>query len=65
MRTAVPVQPVSLAAYDADTDRFLILDVSRYKSPPVWVETSAIFAAMNTTDSDAADKTRGYVIVGR
>ena len=26
-----------LAAYDADTDRFLILDVSRYKYPPVWV----------------------------
>ena len=54
-----------LAAYDADTDRFLILDVSRYKYPPVWVEASAIFAAMNTTDSDAADKTRGYVIVSR
>jgi hypothetical protein len=54
-----------LAAYDADTDRFLILDVSRYKYPPIWVEASAIFAAMNTTDSDAADKTRGYVIVSR
>lgn len=25
------------AAYDADTDRFLILDVSRFKYPPVWV----------------------------
>jgi hypothetical protein len=24
-----------LAAYDAETDRFLILDVSRYKYPPV------------------------------
>jgi hypothetical protein len=54
-----------LAAYDADTDRFLILDVSRYKYPPIWVEASAIFTAMNTTDSDAAGKTRGYVIVGR
>ena len=28
-----------LAAYDADADRFLILDVSRYKYPPVWVKT--------------------------
>jgi hypothetical protein len=32
-----------LAAYDADTDRFLILDVSRYKYPPVWV-TAANFS---------------------
>src|SRR5262245_49875297 len=26
-----------LAAYDAETDRFLVFDVSRYKYPPVWV----------------------------
>ena len=26
-----------LAAYDAKVDRFLILDVARYKYPPVWV----------------------------
>jgi hypothetical protein len=54
-----------LAAYDADTDRFLILDVSRYKYPPVWVEAGALFSAMDTTDSDADNKTRGYVLVGR
>jgi hypothetical protein len=54
-----------LAAYDADSDRFLILDVSRYKYPPVWVETSALFAAMNTTDRDNDNKSRGFVIVGR
>jgi hypothetical protein len=41
-----------LAAYDADTDRFLVLDVSRYKYPPVWVSTADLFAAMNTPDSD-------------
>jgi hypothetical protein len=29
-----------LAAYDAETDRFLILDVARYKYPPVWVTSS-------------------------
>ena len=39
-----------LAAYDAETDRLLILDVSRYKYPPVWVATSELFDAMNTTD---------------
>ena len=43
------ISPV--AAYDADTDRFLILDVSRYKYPPIWVEAADLFAAMNTTDS--------------
>ena len=31
-----------LAAYDADTDRFLVLDVSRYKYPPIWVEAEAL-----------------------
>lgn len=54
-----------LGAYDADTDRFLILDVSRYKYPPVWVEAADLFTAMNTIDSDNNDKTRGYVVVGR
>jgi hypothetical protein len=57
------ISPV--AAYDADTDRFLILDVSRYKYPPVWVEAAALFSAMNTPDSDNADRSRGFVVVGR
>jgi hypothetical protein len=51
-----------LAAYDAETDRFLILDVSRYKYPPVWVMASQLFDAMNTTDSDNQNKTRGFVL---
>ena len=54
-----------LAAYDEDSDRFLILDVSRYKYPPVWVETAALFAAMNTPDRDNNNKSRGFVIVSR
>ena len=37
-----------LAAYDGKADRFLILDVARYKYPPVWVKTADMFAAMNT-----------------
>jgi Phytochelatin synthase len=52
-----------LAAYDADTDRFLILDVSRYKYPPVWVRADDLYAAMNTPDSDNDNRTRGYVLV--
>ena len=54
-----------LGAYDEDTDHFLILDVSRYKYPPVWVEAATLFEAMNTVDSDNAGKTRSYVSVGR
>ncbi len=54
-----------LAAYDAKEDRFLILDVARYKYPPVWVKASDLFAAMNTTDRSNDDKTRGYVLVAK
>lgn len=54
-----------LGAYDEDTDRFLILDVSRYKYPPVWVEAAALFGAMDTADADNGGKTRGYVSVSR
>jgi len=52
-----------LAAYDAKADRFLILDVARYKYPPVWVKTSDLFDAMNTTDASNDNKTRGYVLI--
>ena len=52
-----------LAAYDQASDRFLILDVARYKYPPVWVTAADLFGAMNTTDSDNADKTRGFVLI--
>ncbi|MGB3147099.1 MAG: phytochelatin synthase family protein [Paracoccaceae bacterium] len=54
-----------LAAYDAESDRFLILDVSRYKYPPIWVGAEALFAAMNTPDSDNGGQSRGFVLVSR
>jgi len=54
-----------LAAYDAKADRFLVLDVARYKYPPVWVKASDLFDAMNTTDSSNANRTRGYVLVAK
>lgn len=54
-----------LAAYDADTDRFLILDVARYKYPPVWVTTAELFAAMNTPDSDNGNRTRSFVLISK
>jgi hypothetical protein len=52
-----------LAAYDDRADRFLVLDVARYKYPPVWVATADLFAAMNTADPSNGDKTRGYVLI--
>ena len=52
-----------LGAYDAKTDRFLILDVARYKYPPVWATAADLFAAMNTQDGDNQNRTRGYVLV--
>ena len=54
-----------LAAFDAETDRFLILDVARYKYPPVWVKTTDLFGAMNTTDKDNENKTRGYILISK
>lgn len=54
-----------LAAYDEKADRFLIFDVARYKYPPVWVKTSDLFDAMNTTDASNGGRTRGFVVVSR
>ncbi|MGH1395662.1 MAG: phytochelatin synthase family protein [Trichormus sp.] len=53
-----------LAAYNEQTDRFLIMDVSRYKYPPVWVKTAELWQAMNTVDTVSA-KTRGFVLVSK
>ena len=54
-----------LAAYDARSDRFLILDVARYKYPPVWVKAADLYAAMNTADADNGGQTRGFVLVSK
>jgi hypothetical protein len=54
-----------LGAYDEKEDRFLVLDVARYKYPPAWVKAADLFAAMNTPDSDNDDNTRGYVVLSR
>ena len=54
-----------LAAYDEKQDKFLILDVARYKYPPVWVSAADLYAAMNTPDIVNGGKTRGYVLVSK
>ncbi|NKN36098.1 glutathione gamma-glutamylcysteinyltransferase [Agrobacterium sp. a22-2] len=51
-----------IAAYDVETDRVLVLDVAKYKYPPVWMTVADLHAAMNTIDS-GSNKTRGIVVV--
>jgi hypothetical protein len=53
-----------VAAYEEKTDRLLVMDVARYKYAPWWIETPALFAAINTEDP-AAGKTRGFLVVTR
>jgi hypothetical protein len=53
-----------LAAYDRKSDRFLMLDVARYKYAPSWVTAEDLWNAVNTDDS-LAKKKRGLVIVSR
>lgn len=52
-----------LAAYDAPTDRVLILDVAKYKYSPVWVDIRTLRQAIATRDATSG-KARGLVIVG-
>ena len=51
-----------LGAYDDATDSFLVLDVARYKFPPVWITTPVLYDAMNTFDA-VSGKTRGFIVV--
>jgi len=51
-----------LAAYDAPSDSVLILDVAKYKYPPVWVGIGTLRQAIATIDG-ASSKARGLVTV--
>ena len=51
-----------LAAYDKDSDRFLLLDVARYKYPSYWVETKDLWKAINTKD-DTSKLMRGILVM--
>ena len=39
-----------LGAYHEKTDSFLIMDVAKYKYPPVWVGATTLYSAMATLD---------------
>jgi len=47
-----------IGAYDSKTDSVLILDVAKYKYPPVWAKTSDLFAAIQGIDTTSG-KSRG------
>jgi hypothetical protein len=54
----------ALAAYDAQSDSVLILDVAKYKYPPAWVSISILQQAIATIDT-TSNKARGLVIVSK
>jgi hypothetical protein len=54
----------ALAAYDAQSDSVLILDVAKYKYPPAWVNISILQQAIATLDT-TSNKSRGLVIVSK
>lgn len=53
-----------LSAYHSGDDRFLLMDVARYKSPPCWVAADVLYDAMIDTDS-VSQKSRGFLILTR
>lgn len=53
-----------LAAFDAQSDRVLILDVAKYKYVPAWVAISTLRQAIATMDT-TSNKARGLVIVSQ
>lgn len=53
-----------LAAYHSGEDRFLLMDVARYKSPPCWVKAAVLHQALRGTDS-VSHKSRGFLIINR
>ena len=53
-----------LAAYHSAEDRFLLMDVARYKLPPCWVSAELLHAALTGVDP-VSGISRGFLIVTR
>ena len=51
-----------LAAYHEGEDRFLLLDVARYKLPPCWVRAETLHQAITGIDTTSG-KSRGFLVV--
>jgi hypothetical protein len=56
------ISPV--AAYDAESDTVLILDVARYRHPAAWVSAADLWQAMRTTDPSSG-RSRGVLLIRR
>ena len=54
------ISPVG--AYNAESDRLLVLDVAAQKYPYTWVPAQELWDAMNTVDP-ASGETRGFLLV--
>jgi hypothetical protein len=53
-----------LGAYNEAADKFLVLDVARYKYPAYWADAAQLFKAMSGTDF-VSGNSRGYLLVTR
>lgn len=53
-----------IGAYDAKTDRFLVMDVSPYKYPFVWVKSKQLWKAVDSEDH-GINKYRGFIIISK
>jgi len=51
-----------IGAYDVVGDRVLIMDVARYKYPPVWCPVEVLWNGMNTVWNPLTGETRGFLI---
>ncbi|TWU29667.1 phytochelatin synthase family protein [Bythopirellula polymerisocia] len=51
-----------LSAYHSGEDRFLLMDVARYKLPPCWVKSAMLYHAMTDVDASSG-KSRGFLVV--
>ncbi|MDO8774346.1 MAG: phytochelatin synthase family protein [Burkholderiaceae bacterium] len=56
------ISPV--AAYNGKSDRVLVLDVAKYKYPPVWMTVADLYAGMQAVDAGSG-KPRGFVVVSK
>lgn len=54
-----------LAAYNQSADKFLILDVARYKYPPVWISTKELYKSMHERIDSSSNLHRGYLVVSK
>lgn len=53
-----------LAAYHPASDSVLVMDVARYKYPPLWVSVKDLYAGALSIDAESG-RSRGLVLVSK